>query len=64
MRHAGVREGRPRIYALPVKTGEKSRRSRAVEATIVEAKTNLLGIRQKILASEATKRKIHPSKAI
>jgi hypothetical protein len=52
MRHARVTENRLRIHALPIEARKKSRRSRAVETTIVEAETDLRGIRQKILARE------------
>jgi hypothetical protein len=61
MRHARVTENRLRIHALPIKARKKSRRSRTVETTIVEAETDLRGIRQKILAS-GNERNIPPTK--
>jgi hypothetical protein len=62
MRHARVAENCLGIHALPIKARKKSRRSRAVETTIVEAETDLRGIRQKILASGKTRGNIPPAK--
>ena len=55
MRHARVTENRLRVHALPIETRKKSRRSCAVETTIVEAETDLGGVGQKILASGKTR---------
>jgi hypothetical protein len=62
MGHAGITKDRLRINALAVKARKQSGRSRTIEATIVEAETDLFGVRQKILASGKTERKIHPAK--
>jgi hypothetical protein len=63
MRHAPITEDRLRIDALPVKAREKSRRSRAVETTIMKAETDFFRIWQKILASGKSKRKISPQQS-
>src|SRR5580704_19256263 len=55
MRHARVTENRLRVHALPIEARKKSRRSCAVETTIVEADTDLCGVGQKILASGKTR---------
>ena len=55
MRHARVTENCLRVYALPIEARKKSRRSCAVETTIVEAETDLGGVGQKILASGKTR---------
>ena len=55
MRHARVTENCLRVHALPIEARKKSRRSCAVETTIVEAETDLGGVGQKILASGKTR---------
>src|ERR1700676_5511311 len=55
MRHARVTENCLRVHALPIEARKKSRRSCAVEATIMEAETDLGGVGQKILASGKTR---------
>jgi hypothetical protein len=55
MRHTRVTENRLRVHALPIEARKKSRRSCAVETTIVEAQTDLGGVGQKILASGKTR---------
>lgn len=62
MRHARVTENCLRVDALSIKARKKGRGGGTVETTIMEAKTDLRGIRQKILASGKTRGNIPPAK--
>src|SRR5690242_17112296 len=63
MRHARITEDCLRIHALAVKARKEGRRGRAVKATIMEAETDFLSVRQKILATGKNEKKNSPQQS-